>query len=149
MKKQKNGVPIPSYNWGLTRQQTIIEGPSLTKQSEARACDVNEIVRKYDRTGVITHLQSAQAVFADVSEVGSYLDAVQQVESAQEAFMDLPSGLRAHFANDPARFIDWSTTATQEEREDLYGEITGRNRITDARPEPTASPPADQPETGD
>jgi len=145
MSKKKNGVPIPRYNWGLEREPTVNTAPSMTKQSEAAACDVNNIIRKYDRTGVLTHLQQAQAVYADVSEIGSYLEAVQTVESAHSRFYELPSGLRAHFSNDPAEFVDWSREATPEDRDELFAKITGGNRVMDARPEPTASPPADSP----
>ena len=137
------------YNEGHTRQVRTIEGPSMTRQSETKACDVNEIVKRFDRTGVITHLQSAQGVYADVSDIGSYSEAIQTVQDAQKAFYALPSGLRAHFDNDPAAYVDWATSATEDERNQLYDDITGTDRTRDPAPSPTDSPPADPPETGD
>lgn len=144
--------PTPDYNYGLTRLKQPVRGPSMTKQSEAAATDINNILRKYDRTGVISHLQKAQGVFADVSEIGSYMEAVQTVHDASEAFSGLPSGLRAHFGNDPARYIDWAVSASPEDREALYTQITGKSRDQDANPTASTAPassPADQPETGD
>lgn len=125
---KKTSVPIPAYNWGQTRQSFKVEGPSMTKQSMAKDCDVNEIVKRFDRTGLITHLQQSEGVFADVSELGSYQDAIMTVREAQESFLSLPSGLRSHFGNDPASYVQWAASATAEERTELYNSITGRDR---------------------
>lgn len=149
MKKgQTKRPPTPDYNYGMTRQRWSSDAPSMTKQSEAAACDVNNIIKRYDRTGLITHLARAEAVFTDVSEITSYQDAILQVQDAQKAFMDLPSGLRSRFGNDPAKYIDWATSSSDEEKHEVYAQLTGVDRYTDAAPTPAADPQTG-PETGD
>lgn len=79
--------------------------PSLTKQSERDACDINRIVAKYVKTGVFDHVSVAASVFADVSEIGDYQSIVDKVMRAQDAFNSLSSNVRNRFANDPARLL--------------------------------------------
>jgi phage internal scaffolding protein len=122
-----------------------MEGPSMTKTDQAKHVDVNNIIRRYARTGVIDHLRKAEGVYADVSDVGSYQEAMQTVLEARQSFEELPSGLRAHFGNDPAAFVDWASSATPEDRDALYAEVTGIDRHNDARPQsPPDSPPAEE-----
>lgn len=133
-KKKPTRGPTPNYNWGDRRVPTIIEGPSMTKGSHAADCDVNQIVAKYDRMGVLNHITRAEGVYADVSDIGSYSEAIATVRDAEKAFLDLPSGLRSHFDHDPAQYLDWSAQASPEAREDLLRQISGASRHLDARP---------------
>lgn len=118
------------------RRPKVFDGPSLTKTDQARDANVNNIVARYDRTGVLNHLAAAEGVYADVSELGSYQDAVNAVQGAQQQFLQLPSQLRARFDNDPAKFVDWSTSATAEDRHQLYAEITGVRTKDPVEPAP-------------
>lgn len=54
-------VPITQY------EQTT---PSLTKQSFKDECDINQIVAKFEKTGLVNHLARGVPQFADVSEMG-------------------------------------------------------------------------------
>ena len=90
--------------------------PSLTKQSEAEACDINNIVRRYAGTGALPSTNRA-AFFADVSEMGDYREALDRIREAQNAFMELPSDLRKRFKDDPAEFLDFC--ADPDNREEM------------------------------
>lgn len=81
------------------------EGESLTKQSEAAACDINRIMAKYERTGVLSHVAENVGFYADVSNVPDYQAALAVVESAQGLFASIPAEIRARFDNDPAQFL--------------------------------------------
>ena len=77
-----------------------------TKQAFKDECDVNQIMARYEKTGLITHLAKKQPVYLDVSEVGDYRDALEHVEQTREFFMGFPAKVRAAFNNDPAEFLD-------------------------------------------
>lgn len=86
------------------------------KQSHRKECDINSIVRQYEKTGLLTPVVERPGVFVDVSEVGDYRTALENVRVADDMFMDLPSGIRAEFANDPAEFLDFCTDPDNEDR---------------------------------
>ena len=54
-------------------------------------------------------------MFDDFSELGDFRDHQQAVIDAQEMFMQLPSQLRARFANDPAELLQWLSRPENKE----------------------------------
>lgn len=93
---------------------TITCGASMTKKSQQKECDINNIIKKFDRTGVLSHMAPHEPVYMDVDPI-SYQDALQIVINAQAAFEDLPSKIRQKFGNDPTKFLEFTNTATTEE----------------------------------
>lgn len=85
----------------------VCEGVSLTKQSEAAACDINRIMAKYERDGVISHVSENVGFYADVSNVPDYQGALAIVEKAEAMFSSIPAEIRARFDNDPQLFLDF------------------------------------------
>lgn len=92
---------------GSRRVYTVNNLPSKTDQSFKKECDVNEIMRKYLKTGQMAHLRGMQGTYADVSEIGDLQECVQKVQLAQEAFNSLPATLRNKLNNDPSKFIEY------------------------------------------
>lgn len=90
------------------------EGDSLTKQAMKDECDINKIMAKYERQGIITHVAKREAYFADVSEVPDFAMAISVVEKASEMFMSLPAKLRARFDNDPAKYVEFCANPANE-----------------------------------
>ncbi len=95
-------VPVAAFN----------EGPSMTKQSFKDECDVNNIIRSYDKTGIFTHLNETipqYAVFTADEVLGTvdfdYHAALNIVRAADDGFEALPAVLRKRFLNDPGEFI--------------------------------------------
>lgn len=80
---------------------------SLTRQSEAEACDVNVIVRRFVKSGELPYLDSG--VFADVSELGDYRTVVERVREGTAYFDQLPVEVKDRFGNDPAAFMDFAS----------------------------------------
>ena len=78
----------------------------MTEQHHKDECDINNIVRRYDRSGVIQHLRQVEGRYTDVTSV-EFHEAMNIVASANSAFEELPSNIRAHFRNDPAAFMDF------------------------------------------
>lgn len=87
------------------RVYTVNTQRSRTQKQFADQCDVNQIVAKYKTTGQWQHMTNKQGVYADVSEITDYHSSVQKVLDANNAFMALPSTLRARFGNDPGELL--------------------------------------------
>lgn len=85
---------------------TVCKEPSMTRQSEAESCDINVLMKRYEKTGVLP-MDMREAVFADVSSFGSFREVMETVRKATDAFMELPAATRAQFGNDPVTFIDF------------------------------------------
>lgn len=78
---------------------------SLTDQSQADDCDINLLMKRYEKSGVIvTNSQSPS--FGDVSDLKSFQEAQNIFIEANKAFMSLDAKVRKEFDNDPAKFLD-------------------------------------------
>ena len=83
-------------------------GPTMTKQSEAEACDINGIMKRYENDGILNHLMKHEGRFGDFIDAQEYHEAMTAVVLAQEMFEDLPAAVRERFANDPASFLQFA-----------------------------------------
>jgi len=93
------------YDPGIPSRLTCT-GESRTLQSHKDECDINNIMRQWTKTGVITHGQKKEPVFADVFDVPDYQNHLNQILAADEAFQALPAAVRKVFDNDPAKFVE-------------------------------------------
>lgn len=93
----------------------IDTGPGMTKQSFKAECDINNIMRRFDKEGVITHLNHVKARYADVCDMPSYVEAARKVAAVNTIFEELPAILRSEFDNDPAIFLDEVQHASDDE----------------------------------
>ena len=81
---------------------------SRTKQSDLAACDINLILARYAKTGILPP-ERRQALYGDFSSVPTYLESVEVVRQAHEQFEHLPAKVRDRFQNDPSRFLDFAS----------------------------------------
>lgn len=82
-------------------------GESKTDRSFAAGCNVNNIVRHYQQTGIDpAEDRKALARFGSASSQ-SYEDAMRLVADIDSAFHELPSKTRAEHANDPQQWIEY------------------------------------------
>lgn len=93
--KDENGNPVEIY-----------PGRSKTVQSDADSTDINKIVARFARDGILPIGQSREGLFIDVTRVPDFRGALEQVRHASEYFQTLPAESRAIFRNDPAEFMD-------------------------------------------
>lgn len=87
-----------------------------THQEFKDECDVNLIIPKYDRTGLLTHLNEAVAQYGDYSEVNEFQESMNLVITATENFMQIPSNIRQMFNNDPGQFFEFATDPKNNEK---------------------------------
>lgn len=92
-------------NSAKTAIRTI--GESMAIQSEKQNCDINVIVGRFQKTGVLMG-RPAVPLPADVFyEVADYRTAMDAVVAGNNAFMSLPAELRKRFANDPQEYLEF------------------------------------------
>lgn len=77
-----------------------------TKQAFREECDINIIMARYIKTGVLDHTRAAVAQYLDVT--GFEFEAAHQlVAGAKSMFFQLPSAIRTQFDNDPGKFLEF------------------------------------------
>lgn len=83
--------------------------PSITQQHFKEECDINNIIARYEQTGILTDpLQPGRNFeFGDYSAVQDYQDSLNFVIEARQMFDSLPSNLRERFNYDPARLLQF------------------------------------------
>ena len=81
-------------------------GPSLTKQSFTKECDINNILKKYQKTGAIEHVNKHEASYGYASS-NDFTASMEIVQRGQTMFEELPSSIRTKFENNPALFLDF------------------------------------------
>lgn len=78
-----------------------------TKESEADACDVNQIMARYINTGRLPEYIKENPQFGDFADAKDYHASMNVVVKAQEQFALLPSKVREKCQNDPAKFLEF------------------------------------------
>jgi len=89
------------HNEGFTFDQ-----PSLTKQSFTEECNINNIMKKYQKTGAIDHLNKHEASYGYASS-DDFTKSMETVARGTNMFQELPSSIRNKFENDPAKFLEF------------------------------------------
>lgn len=103
------------------RVATRFEEPSKADQSQKEQCDVNVIMRKYNKTGQINHINRFPGRYADVSEIPDLLQASVQLREAQLAFNALPAELRKKLNNDPINLVAYLNDPKNDEEAISFG----------------------------
>lgn len=83
----------------------VDDEPSVrAKQSMKAECDINSIMRRYIKTGVVAHVNERSGVYG-VATSQSYHEAMEIVRHANEMFAAVPAAIRKEFDNDPEKFL--------------------------------------------
>lgn len=123
----------------------VTKPPSLTKQSFKDECDINNIIKQYKVTGMITHMSAnaSRGVYADLPDESDFQTAIAVVAEANSAFNTLPSKIRDRFGNDPAKFLAFcQDPANAKEMQDLGLAKAPAAQDPPKPPAPDAPPPA-------
>ncbi len=89
------------------RVQVFPIGKSRTKQSMREESDINIIMARYEKTGLIEHVNKYGGQYADMPDDVEFHSAMNLVTEAQQTFADLPAGMRDRFRNDPEEFLEF------------------------------------------
>ena len=127
--------------------------PSRTDQSHKDTCDINRILDKAKRTGVVSHINKHGQQYGDFTDF-DYEDAQIQIAKANSIFYDLDAEIRKEFGNKPKAFFDF---VNNPENKDALAErlphlaqpgkqlpdVVGGT--TEPKPTETVTPPQDPP----
>lgn len=127
--------------------KSSIEFPqtTMTKQSFQDECDINTIMSKYQRTGLIEHVSNIQGAYGDFTNVQEYQLSLNQVIAAQEAFDQLPATMRERFANDPGRLMSFLEDDRNRDEAIKLGLVAAPAPEPEKKSEKGAAPPSPPP----
>jgi len=132
------------YTGEVTNPETgeVTKPPSMTKQSFAAECDINNILKQYKKTGIISHInaQAARGTYQDLPDDVDYQSALNLIINAENAFATLPSGVRDRFGNDPAEFMAFMADPKNAEEIVQLGLATPRAQESSPGPDPAPTP---------
>lgn len=150
-KKAETQLPLPfntPYDGNRNRVEAKIGDDGLTEQNHKDACNVNKIVSRFQKTGLLDHLNSAQPMEIDSAPPISYHEALNIVAQGKTAFETLPATLRQHFEHDAAKYVEFCMNP--ENREELVKMGLAVAPIPPLEPEtaPNPTPPSAPAEKG-
>ena len=123
-------------------------GDSLTQQSHAAQADVRNIIKQYDRTGLIANVNKGIAQYGDYSEINEYAEALNMVREANESFATIPSHIREQFNNNAGLFFEFATDPKNSEKMIQMGlkqaPVNKDSDVVEATAKSENAPPAPQ-----
>lgn len=122
---------------GSKRVVSEAVGESLTEQHHANAVNINEIVLRYQKTGVLPETRPG-ASYGDFTGVTDYHQALQACRDAEDLFMSLPPQLRAKFENDPQNLFEFLNNEENRTEAEELGLV--ERRIPEDKKPPTDVP---------
>ena len=113
------------------------------KQSFKKECDINQIMAKYQKTGLINHFNERKPHYGFAPAL-EFKNALELISAADEQFSALPSSARKKFSNDPAEFLKFCENPDNRSEMALLG-LLDPDAITPdsppAQPSDSASAP--------
>lgn len=85
---------------------TVNNQPSMTEEAHGDRVNINTIMDKYLRTGIIDHVNHHQPNYG-IMDGSTYHEQMCAITNANEMFMELPAKVREKFGHDPAKFLDY------------------------------------------
>lgn len=101
--------PVTLFPWQRVDVVTVLDPVSMTKQSFADECNINNIMKRYERDGILQHLNKYEGNYGDFTAAVGYHEAMGIVAKADQMFMELPAHIRARFGNDAGAFVAFAT----------------------------------------
>lgn len=124
----------------------VFTEPSMTKQSFKDECDINKLMDKYQKTGMINHVNKHQPTYAEYDAI-DFTQAMQTIAEGQSMFEELPSQARKNFDNDPAKFMEFVNNPDNADKLVEYGLAYPRQEVqtelSPKAPESTQEPQSD------
>lgn len=119
---------------------TIDCGPGRTKQNMKNESDINLIMSKYKKTGLVNFVNTRQAEYMQSNPV-DFHEAMNVIAESNSLFADMPAYLRKRFNNDPGEFLKF--VQDEENRAEMIDLGLVERRPEDPPPVKTTAEPAE------
>mgnify|MGYP000064304778 CR=1 FL=1 len=141
-------IKVVRVRHGFERERVAVKpvGESLTQQSMAAETDINRIMKRYEKTGLLEHVNNYQGDYGDFTAAVDYHTALNQVMAARDMFMSLPASIRGEFANDPGLFLDFVEDPANRAKMEEMGLVPVKQDATEGTAEGGSQEPS--PSTG-
>lgn len=111
-------------------EQLEFEMPSLTEQHHKDDCDVNQILKRFLKTGILDSRNVKTPLYGDFSGAPSdYRQAVELLNEARARFMNLPAEVRERFGNDPGAVLDFLENPENRAEAEKLGLIAVKREV--------------------
>jgi len=127
------------------RSKFNTDGESLTEQQHAHNADIKNIIKQYDKTGLIRNVNKGIAQYGDYSKINEYKEALDLVNDANQSFMEVPSHIREKFQNDAGTFFEFATDKKNHAEMVEMGLAESNDKTlqeVEVNKEPATEPPA-------
>jgi len=116
--------------------------PTLTQQHSKDEVDINNIMARYVKTGVIDHVNKFQGQYTENRET-DFHTAQNIISRANSMFLELPSQVREKFHNDPGAFVEFVENPDNHDKLYEMGVANSKPKspTSDNNTTPPASPP--------
>lgn len=101
-----------------------------TQQHFRDQCNINTIVDRAKKSGMVTHVNGKTPQYLDVSNQQSYHQAMDIVLRAEYYFNSLPAKIRERFLNDPEQLLNFI------QNNENYEEAVRLGLVEPKKPEP-------------
>lgn len=136
-----NKSPFITAYGPKNRIKTNFSADSRTKQSFKDECDVNNIMARYVKTGLIDFTNRNEGRYGDCTGQ-TFQAAMEIVASANSMFHELPARIRDRFMNEPKAFLDFVNNPNNEAEARELGLLKPKAPAPAAPAEPAAAAPA-------
>lgn len=83
--------------------------PSMTRQEFAAECDINNIMKQYEKHIADPMRSIREPIYHDfTAQPSTLMEYMQVMLDGEQAFMTLPASVRREFDNDPRMFVDFA-----------------------------------------
>lgn len=116
------------------RNPQTITGDSMTQQHFLEEADINTIVRRYMKTGIMANARNPVAgAFGDFTPT-DYQEMRNQIADIDQNFSSLPAKVRRRFDDDPYQLLRWL------DRPENIPEAIKMGLVPDPDPKPAKAP---------
>jgi hypothetical protein len=141
----KNGPGVYVYPDGKDtrgkqkRKVVTVTGETKTEQAHKKQCDMNHILRNYQKTGLIQHAKKYEGTYDDIT-VQDFQEAMFKVQNAMNMYEELPSNIRERF-NGPEAFIAFTNDPANAPEMQRMGILPGNDGLkADSTPSGAPTP---------
>lgn len=105
--------------------------PSLTRQEFAAECEINNIMKNYEATGIIP-TSYREPIYWDADQVPANLqEAMSAMMYANDLFMQLGAPIRREFEDDAVKFVEFASNPDNKAKLKEWG-LTAPEKLPDA-----------------